>query len=323
MRIVTVTAPGGSENLVLAEADTPQPGPDELLIKVVAAGVNRADLLQRQGYYPPPPGISDVIGLEVCGTIAALGEEVDGWQIGQECVALLAGGGYAEYVVAPAGQVMVPPPGVDLIAAVGLVEVSATVVSNFDHVHLAAGETVLIHGGAGGIGTFAIGYAKAIGARVLVTAGSPAKLELCRSLGADVAIDYHDDWVAAVSEATGGRGADVILDVMGAKYLEANVASLAVDGRLVVIGLQGGRKGTLDLNRLLSKRATVTATNLRGRPVAQKALVCAHVVERVWPLIAEGRITLAPQTRFAFDEVAQAHARLESGENVGKIVLVW
>lgn len=323
MRIVTVTAPGGSENLILAEADTPQPAADELLIKVVAAGVNRADLLQRQGYYPPPPGISEVIGLEVSGTVAAVGEQVEGWQVGQECVALLAGGGYAEYVVAPAGQVMVPPPGVDLISAAGLVEVSATVVSNFDHVHLAAGETVLIHGGAGGIGTFAIPYAKAIGARVLTTAGTPAKLDLCRSLGADVAIDYHDDWAEAVSQATDGRGADVILDVMGAKYLEANVATLATDGRLVVIGLQGGRKGTLDLNRLLSKRATVTATNLRGRPVAQKTAVCTHVVERVWPLIADGRITLAPQTRFGFDQAAQAHAQLESGENLGKIVLVW
>lgn len=323
MRIVTVTAPGGSENLVLAEAATPVPGPGDVLIRVVAAGVNRADLLQRQGFYPPPPGISEVIGLEVSGTIAAVGSEVTGWQVDQECVALLAGGGYAEFVVVPAEQVIVPPPMIDLVSAAGLVEVSATVVSNFDHVRLAAGETVLIHGGAGGIGTFAIQYAVALGARVLVTAGSAEKLELCRSLGAEVAIDYHDDWVAAVAEATGGRGVDVILDVMGAKYLESNVASLATDGRLVVIGLQGGRKGTLDLNRLLSKRATVTATSLRGRPVEQKADVCAHVAERVWPLIGAGRITLAPETRFSFERAAEAHAQLESGRNVGKIVLVW
>jgi putative PIG3 family NAD(P)H quinone oxidoreductase len=323
MRIVTVTAPGGTENLAIAEAPTPSVAPDEVLIAVVASGVNRADLLQRQGFYPPPPGISEVIGLEVSGTIAAVGANVTGWQLGQPCVALLAGGGYAEYVNVPAGQVMPAPPGVELVSAAGLVEVAATVVSNFDHVRLAAGETVLIHGGAGGIGTFAIQYAKALGARVLVTAGSAEKLELCRSLGADVAIDYHDDWAEAVKQATGGAGADVILDVMGAKYLEANVATLATDGRLVVIGLQGGRKGTLDLARLLSKRATVTATNLRGRPVAQKTAVCAHVVERVWPLIARSEIKLAPETRFEFADVAAAHQQLESGDNTGKIVLVW
>jgi NADPH:quinone reductase-like Zn-dependent oxidoreductase len=212
---------------------------------------------------------------------------------------------------------------VDLVSAAGLIEVAGTVVSNFDHVHLSAGETVLIHGGAGGIGTFAIQYANGLGARVLVTAGTPEKLQLCRDLGAAVAIDYHQDWAAAVTEATGGVGADVILDVMGAKYLEANVACLATDGRLVVIGLQGGRKGTLDLNRLLSKRATVTATSLRGRPVAQKAAVCTRVAEKAWPMIAEGQIILAPETRFGYDQVAAAHAQLESGTNTGKIILVW
>ncbi|MBU4188925.1 MAG: NAD(P)H-quinone oxidoreductase [Propionicimonas sp.] len=323
MRIVTVTAPGGSENLAIAEAPTPSVAPGELLIEVMAAGVNRADVLQRQGFYPPPPGISDVIGLEVAGTVAGLGEGVSGWHLGDPCVALLAGGGYAEYVNVPAGQVIPPPPGVELVSAAGLIEVAATVVSNFDHVHLEAGETVLIHGGAGGIGTFAIQYAKALGARVIVTAGTAEKLQLCRSLGADVALDYHDDWAEAVTQATGGAGADVILDIMGAKYLEANVGCLATDGRLVVIGLQGGRKGTLDLNRLLIKRATVTATSLRGRPVAQKAAVCTRVAERVWPLIANSAIKLAPETRFAFAEVAAAHQLLESGESVGKIVLVW
>lgn len=322
MRAVSVTAPGGPENLIVAEAPTPELKPGEVLIKVVAAGVNRADLLQRQGYYPPPPGTSEVIGLEVAGTIAALGDGGDGRALGAPCVALLAGGGYAEYVAVPSGQVIAPPDGVDLITAAGLIEVAATVVSNFDHVHLASGETVLIHGGAGGIGSFAIQYAKALGATVITTAGSPAKLDLCREFGADVAIDYHDDWAAAVSEATGGTGVDVILDVMGAKYLEANVASLALDGRLVVIGLQGGRKGTLDLNRLLTKRATVTATSLRFRPTAQKAAICAAVVQRVWPLIASGAIRPAPETRFSLDQVAQAHAQLESGDNIGKVVLV-
>ena len=322
MRIVDVTAPGGEENLVLAEAEAPTAGAGELVIEVVAAGVNRADLLQRQGFYPPPPGISEVIGLEVAGRVRQVGDGVDGWTVGDECVALLAGGGYAEYVAVPAGQVIAPPAGLDLVSAAGLIEVAATVASNFDHVGLAAGETVLIHGGAGGIGTFAIQYARALGARVLTTAGSAAKLDLCRNLGADVAIDYHDDWPAAVAEATGGRGVDVILDVMGAKYLEPNVAALAVDGRLVVIGLQGGRKGTLDLNRLLTRRATVTATSLRFRPVEQKAEICRTVGDRVWPLIADGSIRPAPETRFAMADVADAHRHLASGANTGKVILV-
>ena len=321
MRIVDVTAPGGPENLVLAEAPTPVPGPGEVLVAVRAAGVNRADLLQRQGYYPPPPGISEVIGLEVSGTIAALGEGVDGWEPGGPCVALLAGGGYADFVAVPVGQVVPPPPGVDLVSAAGIIEVAATVASNFEHVHLAEGETVLIHGGAGGIGTFAIQYAKALGARVLVTAGTEAKRDLCRALGADVALDYHGDWADSVRVATRGTGVDVILDVMGAKYLEPNVDSLAPDGRLVVIGLQGGRKGTLDLNKLLTKRAVVTATSLRGRPAEQKAAICGIVRERVWPLLADGRIVPVPERRFPLGQVADAHRYLESGEHTGKVIL--
>lgn len=321
MRIVDVTAPGGPENLVIADAPKPSAGPGEVVIRVVAAGVNRADLLQRQGYYPPPPGASPVIGLEASGVIDEVGAEVSGWRPGDPAVAILAGGGYAEYVAVPAGQVLPPPDGVDLVSAAGLIEVAATVVSNFDHVHLAAGETVLVHGGTGGIGTFAIQYARAIGARVLATAGSAAKLELCRDLGADVAIDYHSDWAAEVTEATSGGGVDVILDVIGAKYLEANVNSLAVDGRLVVIGLQGGRKGTLDLNQLLTKRALVTATSLRGRPVDQKAAICAEVLRRAWPLVASGAVRLPPETRFPIEQVADAHRRLESGENTGKVLL--
>ena len=321
MRIATVTEPGGPKNLVIAEAPRPEAGPGEIVVRVVAAGVNRADLLQRQGFYPPPPGTSEVIGLEVSGTVDAIGAGVPGWTVGDPCVALLAGGGYAEYVAVPAGQVIPPPDGSDLVTAAGLIEVAATVVSNFDHVHLAAGETVLIHGGTGGIGTFAIQYAKAVGARVLTTAGSAEKLALCRELGADVALDYHGDWAADVAEATDGRGVDVILDVIGAKYLESNVAALAIGGRLVVIGLQGGRKGTLDLNRLLSKRATVTATSLRFRPVDQKAAICRAVVERAWPLVASGRITPARESRFPLDRVADAHRQLESGQNIGKVIL--
>lgn len=321
MRIVDVTTPGGPENLVIAEAPKPSAGPGDVVIRVAAAGVNRADLLQRQGYYPPPPGISEVIGLEVSGVIDEVGARVTGWTPGDPAVALLAGGGYAEYVAVPAGQVLPPPDGTDLVSAAGLIEVAATVVSNFDHVHLRAGETVLIHGGTGGIGVFAIQYARALGARVLTTAGSAAKLDLCRELGADVAIDYRDDWASLVAEATQGKGVDVILDVIGAKYLEANVASLAADGRLVVIGLQGGRKGTLDLNQLLTKRAVVTATSLRGRPVEQKAAICADVLDRAWPLVASGRIRLAPETRFPLERVAEAHRRLESGDNTGKVIL--
>lgn len=321
MRIVNVSQPGGAEQLQLDQAPTPAIEADEVLIKVTAAGVNRADLLQRQGYYPPPPGTSEVIGLEVSGTIAEVGVAVDGWQVGDPCGALLAGGGYADYVAVPAGQVLPPPTGVDLVSLAGLVEVAATVVSNFDHVRLSSGETVLIHGGAGGIGTFAIQYAKALGASVITTAGSPEKVELCRELGADVALDYHLDWPAEVAEATEGVGVDVILDVMGAKYLESNVAALAFDGRLVVIGLQGGRKGTLDLNRLLSRRAAVTATSLRFRPANQKAAICEAVTQRVWPLIEDGSIRLAPETRFPLEAVAQAHLQLESGSNTGKIIL--
>ncbi|MFZ0531005.1 MAG: NAD(P)H-quinone oxidoreductase [Propionicimonas sp.] len=321
MRIVSVTEPGGPEKLIIAEAPRPEVAGGEVLIAVQAAGVNRADLLQRQGFYPPPPGASEVIGLEVGGTIAELGENVTGWTVGEEAVALLAGGGYADFVNVPAGQVIRPPAGVDLVSATGLVEVAATVLSNFDHVHLSAGETVLIHGGAGGIGTFAIQYAKALGAHVVVTAGSPEKLALCRELGADEAIDYHDDWVAGLAAFTRDRGADVILDVVGAKYLESNVASLATDGRLVVIGLQGGRKGTLDLNALLVKRALVTATSLRGRPVAQKAAIAAAVADRVWPLVASGAIRPAPETRFPLEAVAQAHEHLASGANLGKVIL--
>ena len=321
MRIVAVTTPGGPENLTITDAPAPVAGNGDVVISVRAAGVNRADLLQRQGHYPPPPGVSDVIGLEVSGTVQSVGDDVTGWNVGDPCMALLAGGGYAELVSVPSGQVVAPPIGVDLVSAAGLMEVAATVVSNFDLVRLSDGETVLIHGGAGGIGTFAIQYAREVGARVLTTAGSAEKLELCRQLGADVAIDYHDDWADAVRTATQGKGVDVILDVVGAKYLQANVAALGADGRLVVIGMQGGRKGTLDLGQLLVKRGTVTATSLRGRSPQQKAAICAAVAERVWPLVEAGQIRLAPETRFPLEQVAEAHRHLESGEHTGKVIL--
>lgn len=313
---------GAAEVLQISEVADPVPGPGELLIKVVAAGVNRADLLQRQGRYPAPPGASPLLGLECAGTVAALGPGVDGWRAGDPCVALLAGGGYAELVAVPAGQVVQPPPGVDLVSAGGLIEVAATVVSNLDAAGLRRGETLLVHGGAGGIGSFAIPYAKALGARVLATAGTEPKLAYCRRIGADAAISYRGDWAAELGSVTGGRGVDVVLDVIGGSYLEANVKSLAVGGRLVTIGLQGGRQGTLDLSALMARRAAVMATTLRARPVEEKAAICCRVVESAWPLIASGRIPLPPETRFPLADAAEAHRRLESGDNIGKVILV-
>ncbi|HSN10802.1 MAG TPA: NAD(P)H-quinone oxidoreductase [Propionibacteriaceae bacterium] len=322
MRAVVVTEPGGPQQLTIAEVPDPVPGPGELLIRVVAAGVNRADLLQRQGFYPPPAGISDVIGLEVSGHVEALGEGVAGWSPGDEVVALLAGGGYAELAVVPAAHCCRPPRGMDLVTAGGLIEVAATVVSNLEHVGYRGGESVLVHGGTGGIGAFAIQYVTARGGRVLATAGTAQKLDTCRALGADVAIDYHEDWAAAVSEATGGAGVDVILDVVGAKYLEPNVASLARNGRLVVIGLQGGRRGTLDLNALLRKNALVTATTLRFSPTERKADIVAMVARDVWPLYEAGTIAPPAETRFPLEDARQAHEWLESGAASGKAVLV-
>ena len=315
-------APGGPEVLEVAELPDPTPGPGEVLIRVVAAGVNRADLLQRQGHYPPPPGASPLLGLECSGVIAAVGSGVTEWQPGQPCVALLAGGAYAELVVAPEGQVVPPPPGVDLVTAAGLIEVAATVWSNLELARLKDGECFLVHGGAGGIGSFAIQYAaKACGATVIATAGSEEKLEYCRSIGSDLATSYRGDWVAAVAEFTGGQGVDVILDNMGAKYLESNLAALGLGGRLVVIGLQGGRQGTLDLSRLMGKRASVTATSLRPRPSAEKAAICTAVVDTVWPLIESGAIIPAPQTVFPLTEASEAHRLLESGSHLGKVIL--
>ncbi len=290
---------------------------------MVASGINRADLLQRQGHYPPPDGITDIIGLEVSGRIAALGADVDGWQVGDRCVALLAGGGYAERVVAPAGQVVRPPHGIDLITAAGLIEVAATVASNLTRVAIAPGEILLVHGGTGGIGSFAIQYATALGVRVLATAGTADKLALCRELGAEAAFDYHDDWLGAVLGATAQHGADVIVDVIGAKYLPDNVHALAEDGRLIVIGMQGGRSGTLDLGELLAKRGLVTATSLRGRPVEQKAAICVEVARTVWPMLADGRVKPAQETRFPAASVAAAHRHLASGDAVGKLILTW
>jgi len=273
MRAITMSAPGAPSVLRLGEVPDPEPGPGEVLVRVAATAVNRADLMQRQGHYDPPPGTTDVLGLECSGTIEALGEGVTGWSVGDEVCALLSGGGYAALVVVPAGQLLPVPRGVSLLEAAALPEVACTVWANVVlTAGLAAGEVFLVHGGASGIGVMAIQLARRSGARVMCTAGSPGKLERCRALGADVAIDYREeDFVARVREESDGHGADVVLDNMGAVYLRRNVDVLAVGGRLVVIGLQGGRVGELDLGALLTKRGTVSAASLRARPAAEKA----------------------------------------------------
>ena len=316
-----VTGSGGPDVLSLGEADIPTPGPGDLMVEVVAAGVNRADLLQRQGRYPPPRGASDILGLEVAGTVSRVGDGVAGWSVGEPCVALLAGGGYAEYVAVPAGQAIRPPTGMDLVRAAGVLEVAATVVSNLDQAGLAADDAFLVHGGAGGIGSFAIQYARALGARVATTAGSAAKLSHCRELGAELALSYRGDWPAEIRGWTGGRGLDVVLDNMGALYLEDHVRLLAPHGRLVIIGMQGGARATLDLGALMARWGTVTATTLRSRSSSEKAAICAAVAQRVWPLIAAGAITVAEPTTYPLADAAAAHEHLESGDNVGKIVL--
>ncbi len=324
MKAVVVEEPGGPDALVYVDVPDPEVGPDDVLVDVTATAVNRADLLQRQGHYDPPPGASPVIGLECSGTVAAVGASVTGHRVGDEVCALLSGGGYATRVAVPSGQVMPAPDGVDLVTAAALPEVAATVWSNVMMVAgLRSGDVFLVHGGAGGIGTFAIQLATAVGARVLTTAGSAEKLAFCAGLGADVTIDYREqDFVEVVRAATDGRGADVILDNMGAAYLGRNVSALAVEGRLVVIGMQGGTRAELDLGALMRKRAAIVATTLRARPVAEKTAICRAVVEHVWPLVADGTIRAIVDTTMPLAEAAQAHRRMESGGHTGKIVLV-
>jgi NADPH2:quinone reductase len=315
-----------ADQLLWQQVPDVAPGRSEVLIKVSAAGVNRADLLQAAGLYPPPPGASELLGMEVSGVIAAVGDEVGDWAPGQEVCALLAGGGYAEYVAVPAGQILPIPGGVDLQDSAGIPEVACTVWSNLAMTaHLSQGQLILIQGGASGVGSHAIQVARALGARVAVTAGSPAKLEHCRELGAEITIDYHDeDFVARVREATDGAGADVILDIMGASYLDRNIDALASDGQLIIIGMQGGMKGELNLGKLLSKRAHVIGTTLRGRPATgpnSKSAVVAAVVASVWPMIADGRFRPVIGARMPIQQAAEAHRLLSSGQVTGKIVL--
>ncbi|MCP3787715.1 NAD(P)H-quinone oxidoreductase [Micromonospora sp. A3M-1-15] len=323
MHAITIPKPGGPEALVWAAVPDPEPGPGEVVVEVRASAVNRADLLQRQGQYPPPPGAPAYPGLECAGVVAALGPEVTGWAVGDEVCALLAGGGYAERVAVPAGQLLPVPAGVDLVDAAALPEVACTVFSNVVQLaRLGEGETLLVHGGGSGIGTFAIQLGVALGATVVVTARA-AKHERLRELGAAHAIDYREqDFVEEVRRVTDGRGADVILDIMGAAYLPRNVAALATGGRLVVIGMQGGRKGELDLGMLLAKRASVHATALRSRPVAEKAEIVRGVREHVWPLVESGKIRPVVHARAKMADAADAHRLVETSDHLGKVLLV-
>ncbi|MFH9420346.1 NAD(P)H-quinone oxidoreductase [Streptomyces sp. NPDC017529] len=323
MRAITIPEPGGPDALVWAEVPDPQPAEGEVLVEVAATAVNRADLLQRQGFYDPPPGASPYPGLECAGRISALGPGVSGWSVGDEVCALLSGGGYAEQVAVPAGQLLPVPKGLDAAAAAALPEVTCTVWSNvFMIAHLRPGETLLVHGGSSGIGTMAIQLAKAVGARVAVTAGSADKLARCAELGADILVNYRDqDFVEEVRKATDGKGADVILDIMGAKYLDPNVKALATNGRLAIIGLQGGAKGELNLGALLTKRGAVTATSLRGRPLAEKAAIVAAVREHVWPLIENGQVRPIVDRTLPMQEAPEAHRVVDASSHVGKVVL--
>jgi putative PIG3 family NAD(P)H quinone oxidoreductase len=327
MRAVTFSGPGGPEVLGWGEVPDPVLRPGEVLVDVVATAVNRADLLQRAGFYPPPPGASDVLGLECSGVVSEVGEGVTGWAVGDEVCALLSGGGYAERVAVPAGQLLPRPAGVELATAAALPEVVCTVWSNvFMLARLRRGDTFLVHGGSSGIGTMAIQLAARAGARVFTTAGTQAKLDVCRELGAEVGINYRDeDFVERVLEETGGAGADVVLDNMGAKYLARNVDALATGGRLVCIGMQGGTKAELDLGKLMRKRASVHATTLRARPATGpggKAEIVAAVRHDVWPDVERGVVRPIVDRRLPMSRAAEAHRVVDASEHVGKVLLL-
>lgn len=318
-------------SLAWTDTDDPTPGPGEALVRIHAAGVNRGDVLQAAGHYPPPPGASDIIGLEAAGTIEAFGPPRESshesdeqparqWNIGDKCGMLLAGGGYAERVAVPVTQLFPVPRGWSLTDTAGVIEVAATVWSNLGMVAgMQKGQTVLIHGGSGGIGTFAIQLAHATGLTVATTAGNADNLELCRSLGADILINYTDDDFVAVMKEHGG--ADIILDIMGAKYLDSNVKALAEKGHLIIIGMQGGVKGELNIGRLLSKRGSITATNVRGRSLDDKAAVVADTITHVWPLLEDKTVSAQVTKTLPIAEAAEAHRLLKSREITGKIVL--
>jgi NADPH2:quinone reductase len=324
MAVVEIAQPGPPEALRLGRRPLPQPGPGEVLIRVAAAGVNRADVMQRQGKYPPPPGASDLPGLEVAGTIVAVGSGVGEWQVGDDVCALVTGGGYAEYCLAPGPQCLPVPRGFAMVQAAALPETFFTVwTSVFERGRLAAGETLLVHGGSSGVGTAAISLARAFGARVLVTAGSAEKCAACERLGAERAINYRiEDFVAVVKERTGGGGVDVILDMVAGDYVPRNIEALAGEGRLVVIAHARGTRAEVDLRAVVQRRLTLTGGSLRVRTVDQKGAIARALEEHVWPLLESGRVAPVIHATFPLAEAAAAHRLMESSAHIGKIVLV-
>jgi NADPH2:quinone reductase len=323
MTAIEIREPGGPDVLVAVERPMPQVGPEDVLIKVIAAGVNRPDVAQRLGRYPPPPGASDIPGLEVSGTVTAIGDRVDSLRVGDRVCALLAGGGYAEYAAAPAVQCLPIPRGVEPIAASGIPETAFTVWTNvFDRGRLKPGESILVHGGSSGIGTTAIQMARAFGARVLTTAGSAAKCAALVALGAERAVNYKiEDFVAAAKEMNGGDGVDVILDIIGAAYLQRNLDALALEGRLVHIGQQGGAKTEINLGPVLRRRLTITGSTLRARTVAEKGAIARQVQANVWPLFESGAMKVIVHATFPLGQAADAHRVMESSEHIGKLIL--
>jgi NADPH:quinone reductase len=323
MTAIAIRAPGGPDMLVAEERDVPPPGEGEVLVKVAAAGVNRPDVMQRQGLYPPPTGATDIPGLEIAGTVAALGAGVKRWKIADAIMALAVGGGYAQYCPAHESHCLPVPSGLSMTQAAAIPETFFTVWYNaFERGRLKAGETLLVHGGSSGIGTAAIQIAKAYGARVITTAGSAEKCEACRKLGADLAINYkNEDFVAATKAATAGKGADVILDMVGGDYIERNYEAAAVEGRIVQIAFQGSPKATVDFRRIMLKRLTHTGSTLRARSVADKGAIARAVEEHVLPLIAAGRVAPLLDSTFPLAQAAAAHARMETSQHIGKIVL--
>jgi NADPH2:quinone reductase len=323
MTAIAIKSPGGPEMLVPTERPVPQPGEGEVLVKVAAAGVNRPDVMQRRGLYPPPPGVTDIPGLEIAGVVAACGAGVTRWRPGDEIAALVSGGGYATYCVAHESHALPMPAGLTAVQAAAVPETFFTVWHNaFERGSLKAGETLLVHGGSSGIGTAAIQLARAFGARVITTAGSAEKCDACRRLGADVAVNYKsEDFVAATKAATGG-GAEVILDMVGGDYIERNYEAAAVEGRIVQIAFQGSPRASVDFRRILLKRLHHTGSTLRARSVPDKAAIARAVERNVWPLIAAGKVRPVIDSNFPLIEAAKAHARMESGVHIGKIVLV-
>jgi len=324
MIAIEIRAPGGPEVLAPVERPTPVPAPGEVLIKVTAAGVNRPDIFQRLGRYAPPPGASDIPGLEVAGTIEQLGPEVRDWRVGDEVCALVAGGGYAEYCAAPAPQCLPLPRGLDLIAAAAIPETFFTVWTNvFERGRLQAGESLLVHGGSSGIGTTAIQLARARGARVFATAGSAAKCDACERLGAERAINYREsDFAAVVRDLTSGRGVDVVLDMVGGEYFARNIDVLAVEGRLVEIATLHGVKAELNIQTIMGRRLTITGSTLRPRPVAEKGAIAAALRQHVWPLLESGAVRPIVHATFPLRDAAEAHRVMEAGTHIGKLVLV-